>query len=139
VKTRTLLILSALTATAILIAGIALFVRLDQAQSTVELLATGDEGRAGDARVTVLSSSNDAGSTTVNVRLGGVDDGDGLNGFRLVAPGATAAVDAAGSTCAGFTLDPVECTLTFDTQNFDGSSRQLVFQRSDAQLRWDVS
>jgi hypothetical protein len=139
VKTRTLLILAALTATAILIAGIALFVRLDRAQSTVALIAQGDEARAGDARITVLSSSNAVASTTVLVRLGGVDDADGLEGFRLVAPGATASVDPADSTCAGFTIAPVECTLSFDTATFEGSSRQLLFQRSDAQLRWDVS
>jgi hypothetical protein len=134
-----LLILSALTATAIVIAGIALFVRLDRAQSTVALLEMGEQGRAGDALVTVLSSTNGTGSTTIEVRIGGVDDDAGLDGFRLVAPGATAGVDAANSTCTGLTVAPVECSLVFDTTTFEGSSRQLLFQRSDAQLRWDVS
>lgn len=138
-KTRTLLILSALTATAILLAGIAMFVRFDRAQSTVALLELGQEGRAGDARITVLASTNDVATTTIEVRLGGVDDPQGLDGFRLVAPGATAPVDSTASTCTGLTVEPVECTLTFGTSTFEGSSRQLLFQRSDAQLRWDVS
>lgn len=136
-KTRTLLILSALTGLAILIAGVAMFVRFNQAESTVRLLAVGEGGQAGDAAVVVEAVAGDATELTVDVRLSGVDDPDGLDGFRLVAPGSTAPVS--GGTCDGFTVEVQDCTLVFDVTTFEGSSRQLIFLRSDQQLRWDVS
>jgi hypothetical protein len=137
VKTRTLLILSALTGLAILIAGVAMFIRFNQAESTVGLLAVGQRGQAGDADVVVDAVSTDGTDLIVAVRLAGVDDPDGLAGFRLVAPGS--AVGVTGGTCDGLTVASQECTLVFDANGFDGSSRQLIFLRSDQQLRWDVS
>ena len=136
-KTRTLLILSALTGLAILVAGVAMFIRFNQAESTVQLLAVGQGGQAGDAAVVVDGVSADGTDVTVAVRLSGVDDPDGLDGFRLVAPGS--AVGVTGGTCDGFTVESQDCTLVFDVSGFDGSSRQLIFLRSDQQLRWDVS
>lgn len=137
-RTRTLLLLAIVCGLAILIAGGIQLLRVGNQESSSTLLVQGQPGKAGDVTVTLMSStvpSTTAGSRLVTtVTLGGVNDPDGLDGFTLVGPGKVASVTS--STCAGITVAPVECELTFATDGMQGSSRQLIFRRADEQLRW---
>ncbi|HEY7627990.1 MAG TPA: hypothetical protein VH761_13020 [Ilumatobacteraceae bacterium] len=136
-RTRTLLLLAIVCGLAILIAGGIQLLRLGNQESSSTLLAMGQPGKAGDVTVTLISSSvpsTDRSTLVTTVTLGGADDADGLDGFTLVGPGKVASVTS--STCAGITIAPVECELTFATDDMQGTSRQLIFRRADEQLRW---
>ncbi|CAN0050241.1 unnamed protein product [Phaeothamnion confervicola] len=137
-KTRTLLLLAIGCGLAILLAGGVFLLRLSSDPGGTKALGIGDVGRAGDATVTLLAFQSDATTLVVDVRLGGVDDPEGVGGFTLVAPGkvVTATDD---STCTAIAVAPTECTLVFDTTGLDGSSRQLLFRRADTQLRWSLA
>jgi hypothetical protein len=137
-KTRTLLLLAIGCGLAILIAGGIQLLRLGGQDQSSTLLAAGQVGTAGDVSVTLVSAAPVAtgDELTVDVRIGGTDDADGLDGFTLVGPGKVAAV--ASSTCDGITPDVRSCTLRFSTAGMTGSSRQLLFRRADEQLRWII-
>jgi hypothetical protein len=139
VKTRTLLLLAIGCGLAILIAGGVQLLRVGGQDTSSKLLATGQPGKAGDVSVTLVSAApvNADGDMVVDVRIGGTDDAKGFDGFTLVGPGKVAPV--AASTCPGITADVRDCTLRFSTAGMQGSSRQLVFRRADAQLRWVLS
>lgn len=137
-RTRTLLLLAVTCGLAILIAGTVQILRL-AGQDTQPILAVGAAGAAGDAKVTVLSFDEVDGVATVKVTLAGVDDAGGLAGFTLVGPGATAEPNQRGaSACAGFTVAPVTCTLTFGTATIDAGDRLLVFHRAAQSVRWKL-
>lgn len=144
-KTRTLLLLSVTCGLAILLAGTIQLVRLaGQAESAT--LGIGDTGNAGDAVIVVDAYAEDATQATVTVTLSwkGANDAPGLDGFGLANVAKVAPVDAsegAGSgdaACTAFTAEPVQCTLTFSTEGFEGPSRQLVFRRAEEQVRWKL-
>ncbi|MCU0261422.1 MAG: hypothetical protein MUE78_10415, partial [Ilumatobacteraceae bacterium] len=68
--------------------------------------------------------------------IGGVDDPDGAEQFRLIAAGRPAPlVDSCGAT----TVEAAPCTLVFDVSGADGRSRQLLYDRGDESARWDLS
>ncbi len=139
-KTRTLLLLAVGCGLAILLAGGVQLLRLSN-QHTDPPLALGDTGTAGDATVRVLSFEEADGAAVVTVTLAGVDDPRGVDGLTLVTPSAPlAAVDAPSGSdaCTGFTVAPVTCTLTFDTSDVTGKSRQLLFQRAEQKARWKL-
>ena len=108
--------------------------RVGGQQQTAKLLKAGEPGNAGDVTVELVSSSLGADNLVAVVRIGGVDDPAGLDGFTLVGPGKVLPV--ASSDCTGIVVDPVECALTFATAGMKGTSRQLIFHRADEQLRW---
>ena len=76
----------------------------------------------------------------VTVTLAGVDDPDGLEGFTLV--GVDLAVKPSSvvnpGSCTGFTVAPVECTLTFPNTGFPTDDRLLLLQRADDRVRWKL-
>jgi len=135
-RTRTLLLLAVTCGLAILVAGsIQLFRISNQEQSTA--LHIGDEGRAGDAVVEVLGFEEADGVAEVSVRLSGIDDPDGLEALELLGTGAAkVAADQGASTCAGFTVESVECTVAFRTTGLPSGDRQLVLRRADKVVRW---
>jgi hypothetical protein len=133
-RTRTLLLLAIGCGLVILLAGGIQLLRLGGQQQTATLLSIGEPGKAGDVTVELLSSSAQASTLVARVRVGGVDDPHGLDGFTLVGPGKVLAV--ASSTCAGIAVDAADCALTFATSAMLGTSRQLIFRRADEQLRW---
>lgn len=137
-RTRTLLLLAVSCGLAILVAGTIQLLRL-AGQETETILAVGDTGAAGDARVRVDGYSEVDGVATVTVTLSGVDDPDGLEGFTLVGPGATVAPNQRGDeACAGFTVEPVSCTLTFGVAEVQEGDRLLVFHRAAESARWKL-
>lgn len=135
-RTRTLLILAIVCGVVILVAGGVQLVRLTDQQQTSLQLAQGEEGRAGDARVTLTSVAVDDAVTTARVTIGGVDDPAGLDGFTLVGVGVVARLDVAATSCTAITVAAQQCDLVFATADFPAGARQLLFRRADTQLRW---
>ena len=137
-RTRTLLLLAVTCGLAILIAGTVQLLRL-AGQETAPLLQVGGSGSAGDANVLVERFEEADGVAIVTVTLSGVDDADGLDGFTLVGPEATAQPNQRGAdACTGFTGEPVTCTLTFGTADVQGGDRLLVFARAAETVRWKL-
>jgi len=137
-RTRTLLLLAVTCGLAILIAGTVQLLRL-AGQETAPLLQVGGSGSAGDANVLVENYAEADGVATVTVTLSGVDDPDGLDGFTLVGPEATATPNQRGAeACEGFTIEPVTCTLTFGTADVRDGDRLLVFSRAAETVRWKL-
>lgn len=138
-KTRTLLLLAVTCGLAILVAGTVQLLRLaNQDQATV--FAIGESATAGDARVEVTAFDEADGFAVVTVSLSGVDDPDGVQGFTLVGAGAVSEPTADGDqACAGFTSEPVSCTLTFATTEMQTADRLLVFARADQTVRWKLA
>ena len=133
-RTRTLLLLAIGCGLVILLAGGIQLLRVTGQEQSATLLATGEEGTAGDVSVELVSSSIDAAKVVAIVRVGGTNDPDGFDGFTLVGPGKVVGVTS--STCAGIKDATTECSLAFDTGDMQGTSRQLIFHRADDQLRW---
>jgi hypothetical protein len=116
------------------LAGGIQLLRVGGQQESSKVLTTGEPGKAGDVSVTLLSSTANDSTYDAVVRIGGIDDPDGLKGFTLVGPGTVEPVTA--STCTGISVAPLDCTLTFVTTGMPGTSRQMIFHRADQQLRW---
>ena len=133
-RTRTLLLLAIACGLVILLAGGIQLLRVGGQEQTAKLLDAGAPGKAGDATVELVSSSVKGSELVAVVRIGGVDDPEGFGGFTLVGHGKVVAVTS--STCAGITIAVTECSLTFATTGMQGTARQLIFRRADAQLWW---
>jgi NADPH:quinone reductase-like Zn-dependent oxidoreductase len=138
VRTRTLLLLATLCGLAILVAGVFLLLKLsNQSQQASEDI--GRVVRVGDMAVTVEHVSEREGSLLVDIEIGGVDDAEGANAFRLVVPGKALVADpTAGNHCGATTVPVQPCTLAFRLPADVGSSRVLLYQRGDERVRWDL-
>jgi hypothetical protein len=72
------------------------------------------------------------------VEIGGVDDLDGIDSFRLITGDrrldpVTAPADG---RCVEITVEAQRCRIEFDVSAADGSSRVLVLRRGDEQRNW---
>lgn len=142
-KTRTLLLLSVGVGLAILLAGGVFLFQLSNESATVDVAELGEPVEVGDVQVTVhgVSGAETTSVLSVDVELGGVDDGDGTDSFRLITgadPLAPLAAPAAGR-CTAITVDTQACRLDFDVSATEGPNRVLVLRRGDEQRRWDLS
>jgi hypothetical protein len=138
-KTRTLLMLALACGLAILVAGGVLLLQLLNRTDVVPPTPVGEQVAVGDMRVSVVGADERDGVMTVELVLGGVDDPDAAEGFRLIASGRESErVDDAGpaGSCAATTLEAQPCTLAFDVSPADGVSRVLFYRRGDQQARW---
>jgi hypothetical protein len=89
-------------------------------------------------RVVVDTAVEHEGVLEVGVTIGGVDDADGANGFRLIAAGEAAVpdeTDVAGR-CTATTTASQRCTIRFDVSDSAGDSRVLFYERGDERARW---
>lgn len=144
-RTRTLLMLAVFCGLAILVAGSVQLLRVsdDSGDASADLFV-GDTAAAGDLLVTVNAAGERDGVMRVEVTLSGVNDDDGLEGFRLVVPGNALAplpsVQAGSGTvddvCGGVTLAEQRCTLAFATTDVVGTPRVLLLRRGEDQQRW---
>jgi hypothetical protein len=109
----------------------------DDAEPPVEI---GDTVTVGDMAVTVTDATERSGVLDVDVVIGGVEDPDGSDGFRLIAAGRPVSPDSdfAGA-CAATTTSDSHCLVRFDVSGADGSSRVLLYTRGDDQARWVLS
>jgi hypothetical protein len=141
VKTRTLLLLALACGLAIMLAGAVFLFQLAGQDDLADPIPVGEPVEVGDMMVTVRSSVESAGELVVDVRIGGVDDPDGADGFHLIASGR--ALDPVGTdldaACGTTTVTDQECTVRFDTSAADGASRVLFYERGDEQVRWVIS
>ena len=139
-KTRTLLLLSVVTALAILLAGGALLLQLSSGDSEVDAAQVGDVVEVGDARIVVFGAATDGDVLEVDVEVSGVDDTDGLDTFRLVTGDRTLSPMSAPAAdrCAAFTIDAQRCVVAFDLSAVDTSGRLLVARRGDEQRSWSL-
>ena len=138
-KTRTLLLLAVTCGLAILVAGGLQLLRVSDQSTTTKRLGIEVTGKAGDATVTLLKVADDGDNLRATVRLGGVDDAEGLRGFTLVAPGKVVSPITASGSCAGITLASTQCDLVFPTVGLKGDVRQLLFKRAEQQLLWCIA
>src|SRR5213078_1697126 len=98
-RTKTLLLLAVGCGLIILLAGGIQLLRVGGQQQSAKLLDTGQPGKAGDVTVELVSTTVGQQDVTAVVRVGGVDDPHGLDGFTLVGPGKV--VKVTSSTCDG--------------------------------------
>lgn len=140
-KTRTLLLLAVGVGLAILLAGGVFLLQLSNESATVDLAAVGEPAQVGDVAITVDSASETSGTFAVTITIGGVDDPDGLDSFRLVTGGEPLSPIAAPAPgrCDAITETTRECRLDFDLSATDATNRVLVLRRGDEQLRWDLA
>lgn len=138
-RTRTLLILAVVCGLAILVAGGVRLLSLSDDRTTTDLPIGATES-AGDVTVTVLSATESDDRLVVEVRLGGVDDPDGLSGFTLLA-GAQLPIDdgATPSSCVGVVVSATTCDLVFTVADVVGDARVLRFRRGEDEVRWSLA
>lgn len=125
---------------AILAAGSVLLLRLaDEGGSAAALHAIGETVEVGDVDVEVLSFVESEGAATVELRLGGAEDPDVADGFRLwtVKENLTPTGDGSDD-CRAATIEPATCTLSFDTSASTGSVRVLRLVRGDNRASWQL-
>jgi hypothetical protein len=134
VRTRTLLLLAVACGLAILAAGVVQLLRIAGEDEPAPAAQLGEPVRVGDLTVTVDDYSERADRAVVELSLGGVDDPEGTDDFRLVVPGASLAPN--GDECGGTTVAQRTCSLTFDLGGTEGSSRVLIYRRGDQRARW---
>jgi hypothetical protein len=137
VRTRTLLLLAVACGLVILAAGVVQLLRIAGQDEPSPAARVGEEVQIGDLAVTVEDFVEDDRRAVVDLELGGVDDPDGTEEFRLVVPGES--LRAIDDECAGATVAPRACSLTFDLGDTEGSSRVLIYRRGDEQARWELS
>jgi hypothetical protein len=140
VRTRTLLLLAVGCGLVILVAGVIQLLRIAGQDDPPEAAPIGAPVRVGDLTVTVERFEETDEQAVVSVELGGVDDPDGTDDFRLVVPGESLRPVAGDDpdACAGTTVEPQNCTLTFDLTSSEGSSRVLLYRRGDERVRWEL-
>ena len=137
-KTRTLLLLSVGVGLAILLAGGVFLFQLSTESAAVEPAAIGEPVSVGDVDLTVLDTTEGAALLAIDVEIGGVDDLDGIDSFRLITGDrrldpVTAPADG---RCVEITVEAQRCRIEFDVSAADGSSRVLVLRRGDEQRNW---
>jgi hypothetical protein len=137
-KTRTLLLLALACGVAIMAAGAVFLIQLSRQASAAPPVPLGETTEVGDMRVVVEGSAEHDGVLEVTVMIGGVDDADGSDGFRVIASGHAAQPERSGSTgeCGATTTDVERCTVRFDVSEASGESRVLFYERGDDRARW---
>jgi hypothetical protein len=143
VRTRTLLLLAIGCGLIILVAGVVQLMRIAAQDEPERPAAVGEPVAIGDLTVTVDGLEEADDRAVVVLEVGGVEDADGTDEFRLVVPDAVLQPTGAGSPelppCVGTTVERRRCTLTFDLSTVEGSSRVLLYRRGDEQVRWDLT
>jgi len=141
-RTRTLLLLSVASALVILLAGGVFLLQLSNETATVEEVALGEAVEVGDVEMTVTDfAETEDDVATVVVEIGGVDDLDGIDSFRLITGGdPLVPVRApADGRCSEITVASQRCRIDFDVSATEAPNRVLVLRRGDEQRRWDLA
>lgn len=139
-RTRTLLLLAVVCGLAILAAGVVQLLRIASDDDAGDRLhSVGETVQIGDLTVEVTGYRESAATGAAEVRLGGVDDADGSEPFRLVVGGEALRADAAApAACGATTVTEQSCTLTFPLGDAPGGIRVLRYERGDTTAVWDL-
>jgi hypothetical protein len=143
-KTRTLLLLALGCGLAIMLAGAVFLFQLASQDDVSAPISLGDPVQVGDMTVIVDGATELGGTLEVSVRIGGIADTDGADGFRLIASGRPVrpdigTADTGAPTCGSTTTAIEACRVRFDVSIADGSSRVLFYDRGDVTVRWVLS
>jgi hypothetical protein len=151
-RTRTLLLLAIGCGLVILAAGVAQLLRIAAEDEPATAAEVGQPVTIGDLTITVEDVVETIDIVTATVEIGGVDDADGTDAFRLVVPGDALEPRASGGSgaaeggagadpppCAGTTVTMQRCTLSFALPADSGTSRVLLYRRGDEQVRWQLA
>lgn len=133
-KTRTLMLLALGCGVAIMLAGAVFLFQLSTQDAIAEPIPIGEEASVGDMRVTVVGSSETSGTLRVTITIGGTDDDDPTDEFRLIASARPVLLDS--TTCGPSSATGLDCAIEFDVSGVDGVSRVLFYERGDEQARW---
>ncbi len=133
-KTRTLLLLALGCGLTIMLAGAVFLIQLTTQDDLDPATAVGEAVRVGDMDVTVDDAVESDGLLRVNVTIGGTDDADPADEFRLIA--SARQVTLAESTCPSVDATATACQIAFDVSGADGVSRVLFYDRGDQSARW---
>jgi hypothetical protein len=133
-KTRTLLLLALGCGVAIMLAGAVFLFQLSNQDDVSPPVPVGDQTLVGDMSVTVVDFEETAGTLRVSITIGGTDDLDPADEFRLIASGRPVTLDS--STCPPVDGTGSSCVIRFDVADADGTSRVLFYERGDEQARW---
>jgi len=141
-KTRTLLLLALACGAAIMAAGAVFLVQLSRQADAAPPVPFGEATQVGDMRVVVDGADVHDGVLEVSVTIGGVDDPDGSDGFRVIASGHAAKPqdatndEGADGLCGATTRKAQRCIVRFDVSDARGDSRVLFYERGDDRARW---
>jgi hypothetical protein len=139
-RTKTLIMWSLVCGVVILAAGGFKLLQIAADDATVEFLAAGVEAEVGGATVAAVSLRDEPGATYVTVSMAGVDAGDAVASWRLLAlgvvhqPGSVAAAD--GGPCAATVQSSATCVLEFPATE---GVRTVAFLRGGVQRQWTLS
>ncbi len=135
-RTRTLLLLAVGCGLLILVAGAFLLIGLAGQDEPTGAAVLGEPVRIGDMTITVVEVSEVGDDVTVALDIGGVDDPDGTEEFRLVVPGES--LRATGGSCAGTTVEDATLHADVRPRRRRGDGRVLLYRRGDERARWQV-
>lgn len=133
-KTRNLLLLALGCGLAIMLAGAVFFVQLATQDDVEPPVPIGEAVVVGDMAVTVVRADESSGVLRVEITLGGTDDLDPSDEFRLIA--SARPVPRSDSSCGPSDAADQTCTIEFDVAAIDGTSRVLFYERGEDQARW---
>ena len=133
-KTRTLLMLALACGLAIMLAGAVFLFQLTTQDDIAAPVPIGEQARVGDMDVMVVGVDERAGLLRVTIEIGGTDDDDPADEFRLIA--SARPVPVASTTCLASDGTGQSCEVVFDVGGADGVSRVLFYERGDDQVRW---
>lgn len=119
---------------AIMMAGAVFLFQLTGRDEIQEPVALGESVQVGDMTVVVTEAVEDAGRLRVLLLLGGTDDDDPTDAFRLIASGRP--ISLGTTTCPASSVALANCMIEFDVGSADGVSRVLFYERGDDQARW---
>lgn len=138
-RTRTLLLLAVGCGLMILVAGTVFLLQLANDDQDAEFSDLGETVEVGDLRVVVHDYREGDDVAAVDVTVGGVDDPDGLDAFRLVLAGVSLSPARGEGECDGLTVAEQSCTVTFDLpDDAAGGSRILRYPRGDQVALWEL-
>ena len=136
-KTRNLLLLALGCGLAIMLAGAVFFFQLATQDEVAPPAPVGEPVRVGDMTVTVDGADESGGVLRVDITIGGIEDTDPTDEFRLIA--SARPVTLTSTTCGPSGEATASCTIAFDVGAVDGSSRVLFYERGEEQARWVLS
>jgi len=119
---------------AIMLAGAVFLFQLTRQSDVAEPVAVGASAQIGDMSVTITDFEEDGGILRVSVTVGGTEDLDPADEFRLIA--SARPVSITSSTCPAVDDTNASCVIEFDVAEADGASRVLFYERGEEQARW---
>lgn len=135
-STRKLILTALVCGLVIMLAGGFKLLQISTDDSEVTFLAAGDRATLGDMRVAVQSVEQRADATLVTVTMGGVDGGDALEGWRLVASGeAVLPRPASGDDACRTTSATSDTTCVVEFPPSDGTVT-VAYLRAGTRAQW---